>query len=401
MSWKWLDRLRGGNSRKAGDTNGTAPQSGEMAINRDKERWGEVPAIPWIDAADNPWKVPVLDLRPYTLEMIMVTTEEQTARDAMALWGSDGSQYIGAEPTLSRSTPTSLRYRIDRVLAEGVLFVPRTMEHRWAIYYYGGKIICVSSWYHDVRLVANVRIRDGYAEITSIGGWVADEAEEPELTVRAFDFLIRSHAMSMIYPAPVPPSLSHKPLDAAKWCFGLYGDRVQFATVQHLPQTPPEEPLRSESRLHIAIVHGDAAAVRSHIDAGLPADLIATDGLTTLHWALVREGTDMLELLLERGVAVDVRSADGATALMNAMQSDKLGLVRFLLDRGADPNAADNRGFTALHRAAELGRLEGAKILLEHGARATPEAEGHTPRSLATLRGNGEIAAILEEWEKR
>jgi ankyrin repeat protein len=61
-------------------------------------------------------------------------------------------------------------------------------------------------------------------------------------------------------------------------------------------------------------------------------------------------------------------------------------------------NARDRRAFTALHRAAEMGHLDVLRLLLERGASPNPEAEGHTPRSLAEGRGNRDVVVVLESY---
>jgi ankyrin repeat protein len=103
----------------------------------------------------------------------------------------------------------------------------------------------------------------------------------------------------------------------------------------------------------------------------------------------------MLELLIDRGSPVDVRSDEGATPLMNAAQDRSPEKATRLLDRGANPNAADNRGFTPLHRAAEMGHIDVVRLLLDRGANPEVEAQGHTPKSLATMRNETEIVALL------
>ncbi len=84
---------------------------------------------------------------------------------------------------------------------------------------------------------------------------------------------------------------------------------------------------------------------------------------------------------------------------MTAVQSSSPEIVSFLLDCEADVDAGDRRGFTALHRAAEMGHLELTKMLLERGATPNPEAEGHTPCSLAEARGEAGIVALISEYE--
>jgi ankyrin repeat protein len=210
------------------------------------------------------------------------------------------------------------------------------------------------------------------------------------------DFLLRSYALDQMYPAPLPAGLEQDPHRAALWCMSCFGNRAHFATPHPVAAAPPEQSLRTHSLLHVAVARGDAAEVGRLLDAGVPADLLARDGLAPLHWAVARDDTAMLGLLLDRGSPVDVRSVEGATPLMNAVQARSAEKVAFLLRRGADPSAADGRGFTALHRAAEMGEREIVRALLDAGAAPHPVAQGHTPRSLAAARGAAAIVELLD-----
>ena len=168
-----------------------------------------------------------------------------------------------------------------------------------------------------------------------------------------------------------------------------------------LPRIPSPSGRRSNlcatnSLLHIAVARGDFTQTKALLDAGVPVDLLARDGLTPLHWSFVRDDTAMASLLLERGSPVNAQSAEGATPLMNAVQARSLAQTTFLLDHGADPNAADARGFTALHRAAEMGEPTIVRLLLDRGASPHLEAQGHTPRSLAASRNEIAIVELLD-----
>jgi hypothetical protein len=380
MAWDWLKRWFGHGRGAPGAGTGTP----------------ELPRIRWLDPADNPWGVPVLDVRPTTLGVISTTQDRQCAVNAMSFSQDDGTGFIGAEPRVSREIPTGLRFRIDGMLADGALFIPREMEHKWALYFHRGQIICVRSWLRQVVAVAGTRLAGDSLEVTTLRGVFISEDEAPEFTVRVLDFLLRSHALDMVYPAPLPAGAEADPPRAALWCMSCFGNRAHFATPAAIEGTPPEQPLRTHSLLHTAVARGDSAQVRRLLGAGLPADLLARDGLAPLHWALARDDTAMLGLLLESGSPVDVRSVEGATPLMNAVQGRSTEKVVYLLDRGADPNAADGRGFTALHRAAEMGEREIVRLLLDRGASPHPEAQGHTPRSLAASRGEVAIVELLD-----
>jgi ankyrin repeat protein len=131
----------------------------------------------------------------------------------------------------------------------------------------------------------------------------------------------------------------------------------------------------------------------------MPADSLAGDGLSLLHWAVAsKDPTSMVDLLLKRKANVDIQSFDElATPLMNATERKKIDVMRLLLEKGADVNAVDKRGFTSLHRACEMGNVEAVKLLLERNATVRVEAEGgHTPLSLAKMRKEQAVIDLLE-----
>ena len=352
--------------------------------------------IDWIEAGENPWGIRVLDVRPVTLTMLSTSSDPQCAANAVSFGQDDGTGFIGQEPPVSRTTEASLRFPIDTVLADGVLFVPGEMEHKWAIYYHGDQVICVRSWTRRVQVVARCEQHDGHVEITQVRGTFGAADEAPGLTVRMLDYLLRSHALDTVYPAPLPAGMENDPKVAAMWCMSMFGNRTWFATPYEVAPHDPDRPLRTHSLLHIAVAQGNAQGIEECLVGGVPIDLLAGDGLAPLHWALACDDPAIMTLLLDRGSSVDVRSSQGATPLMNAVQSASIERVAYLLDHGADVNAQDLRGFTALHRAAEMGHLDVLKMLLNRGAAPNPEAEGHTPRSLAEKRGENEIMRLLD-----
>ena len=85
----------------------------------------------------------MLDVRPVTQTMMLVTTEEQYAANAISFGQDDGTSFIGKEPPSNRLIEANLSFPIDRSLADGVLFTPHEMEHKWALFYHLGEIICV------------------------------------------------------------------------------------------------------------------------------------------------------------------------------------------------------------------------------------------------------------------
>jgi len=354
--------------------------------------------ISWVEAADSPWGVRMLDVRPVTQTMLSTSSDPQCAANAVSFGQDDGTGFIGKEPPVTRSVAANLRFPIDRLLAEGVLFFPREMEQKWALFYHRREIICVRSWLRQVQAIARVEEYQDHVDVTAVRGTLGAEDEDPELTVRLLDYLLRSHALDTVYPTPLPVGMEKEPRAAAMWCMSMFGNRALFATPHQVVWRDPDKPLRTHSLLHIAVARGDASMIEANLAAGVPIDLLAGDGLAPLHWALACDDPTIVTLLLDRGSPVDVRSGEGATPLMNAVQSASLEKVAFLLDHGADVNARDRRGFTALHRAAEMGHVDVTRMLLDRGASPNPEAEGYTPRSLAEARGETGIVALLSEY---
>ena len=360
------------------------------------ENHTDFPKVKWINPEDNPWRIPLLDLRPFTLNMLSTSLDPQYATNAISFLNEDGTSFIGQKPRNSRKIKAKLRYKFDRYLADGVLFVPKQMEEKWALFYHKGTIICVRSWTRQVQVVASIELYKDSLEIIEITGMFGPENEPSELTIRLCDYLLRSHALQMDYPVPLPTNIQNDPDTSTMWCFSMFGNKALFATPNKFDRLVPERPLRTHSLLHIATARGDISAIKKYLAAGIPVDLLAGDGLAPLHWALVPDSTEIMMILLKNGTSVDVRSDAGATPLMNAAQSGNLKKVSFLLDHGADVNAHDMRGFTSLHRAAEVGYVEILKLLLEHGAEIEPIAQGFTPRMLAEKNNRKEIIDFLD-----
>jgi hypothetical protein len=330
--------------------------------------------------------------------MLSTSADPQSAANAASFGQDDGRSFIGQEPPAHRVAETSLQFPIDRILADGVLFAPSEMEHKWALFYHRGELVFVRSWLRKVQVVARVVRRPDHVEINRIRGTFVAEDEEPGFTIRVLDYLLRSHALDTVYPAPLPAGLESDPQSAAMWCFSMFGNRALIATPYRFDRVDPDRPLRTHSLLHIAVASGQASTIDEYLAAGVPIDLLAADGLAPLHWALACDDPAIMTLLLDRGSPVDVRSAEGATPLMNAVQSANMEKVCLLLDHGADVNARDKRGFTALHRAAEMGHLDVTRLLLDRGATPNPDAAGHTPRSLAEGRNREDIVAVLNKY---
>lgn len=351
--------------------------------------------IRWIDPAGTPWPVPVLDVRPITLTMQSYSEDRQMAANAVSFGHDDGLSFIDQRPPVDRTVQLALRYRVDPMLADGALFLPKTMEHKWAVFHHAGRLLFVRSWQRRVVVTAHTTAKTGWVEVVDAQGVFSEADEPPTFTEAVVDFIIRTHALHLPHPAPLATDPGDDLGGAALWSFSMFGNLAHFATPHRFSLLPPDVPLRSFSLLHIAVARGDLAAAQAQLDLGVPVGLLAGDGSTAMQWALGSGHIAIMAWLLERGLSVDARNDNGTTSLMNAVQGNNLEAIAWLLDQGADPNAADDRSFTCLHRAAEAGFTEIVHLLLQRGAALSPIAQGQTPLSLAEASGHSEIIGLL------
>jgi hypothetical protein len=349
----------------------------------------------WIDAAQNPWGMPLLDLRPITQGVLSMSSDQQMAANAVSYNAEDGLGFVGMPLEVEDEIDADIVLPVDPMLAPGVLFIPREMEHKWAIFFHRNQILFVRSWLRKVFVIADTTQSDGLLHIHKIRGEFIDDVG-PELTGAMARFLLISHTIGELYPAPIPVEYKDDPTAAAHWAFSAYGNMAHMGIFATDCKIAPQAPMRSHSLLHIATARNDLDEVSDQIAAGVPIDLLAGDGLAALHWSLAAEDTEATELLIKLGADPNVRSVEGATPIMNAVQSQLIGHMDLLIAAGADVNALDDRGFTALHRAAEIGHTGIVEYLLEKGADANVEAEGHTPLSLAELRAEPAIVEMLK-----
>ena len=350
--------------------------------------------LPWIEASDNPYGKRLLDLRPLTLSVLSTTKDRQIAENALSYNGEDGTSFSGQTPENTDIIEGLLSYAVDGRLEPGVLFIPRAMEHKWAIFFHEDTIIFVRSWLRQVQVRARTAQKDDRLTIIDITGAFTDDASA-EFTRSSLHYLLLSHVLDRTTPAPLPPVLAGSLREAGLWAFSMYGNMAQVGIFEESFRPSADVPLRSHSLLHIAVAQADAAAIERQIENGVPLGCLAADGLSPLHWSLAHDDVAIMEKLLKLGADPNIVSVEGATPIMNAAQSNRLEHLKMLVKAGGKVNAMDERGFTALHRAAEIGHEAIVAYLLGNGADKTAMAQGYTPGALAELRHHENIVAML------
>lgn len=350
--------------------------------------------LPWIEPSDNPWGIKLVDLRPISQTMISTSQNPQMATNAISYGGEDGTVFWKQQPQSDRTVVSNLTFRIEGSFAPGVLFTPETMEHKWAIYFDGIYLIFIRSWLREVYVIAKTSQKQNQLFVESIIGEFT-EGETSTFTISFLNFLLISHCIGEVVPAPLPEELIHNNRIAGLWAFSSYGNMAHIGTYDENFVASTTGILRSHSLLHIAVAKSDLDEIENQVRNGININSLAGDGLATLHWSIASESIAPMQKLLELGADPNVKTTQGATPMMNAVQSNKIEHLNVLLKYGALVNAKDDRGFTALHRAAEMGHKEVVMVLLENGADKHIETEGHTALTLAEASGNKQIKTLL------
>lgn len=103
---------------------------------------------------------------------------------------------------------------------------------------------------------------------------------------------------------------------------------------------------------------GDAAALGTALDAGVPVNLTNANGDTLLILAAYHRRADVAAVLLDHGADVHRLNDRGQSALVSATFQQDAAIVRMLLAAGADPAAGTPS-------AADTARVFGLPAMVE------------------------------------
>jgi hypothetical protein len=112
----------------------------------ERESDPEQPRAKWLPASATPFGVPVLDLISVTGTYLSATRDPEQAQRAVSWRTSIGDEL---DATVLQSAPElacSLRYPIDPLASDGLLFCPSEMEHKWVLALRGDQILIAHSW---------------------------------------------------------------------------------------------------------------------------------------------------------------------------------------------------------------------------------------------------------------
>lgn len=362
-------------------------------------------ALPWIRYDQNPYGVPLLDLRPITFQLGS-DIEDSALKHLDSYSMEDGASFSGLSPETvdgkNRFVSCDLCYQTDGKLYPGSLFVPQTPEDRWAIFFDGEYLYFVRSWSRTLVAKAKVVQQENSIQIVEIEGAITDSGIETDnQTIALVNFLMLSHVLNETAPVPLLNELESEPNRAAVWAFSIFGHRAKVGVFNEDALFDSAQQVRSTTAYHIAIANNDDGSVKLILDQNLvEKNLLAQDGFTPIHWALYTDHFDMMKLLVEKGVNVNHLSLNMTTPLMDAVELKSEKGVDALLALGADVHCGDQQGFTALHRAAAMGQEQIVKALLMQGADPFQKStEGLSAVDLATERKHEAVMALFSKQD--
>lgn len=154
----------------------------------------------------------------------------------------------------------------------------------------------------------------------------------------------------------------------------------------------------ADSPLADALARGDTATARQLLEQGVDVNEAQPDGMTALHWAVLRNDGELTDLLLARGADVGAVTRIGDyTPLHVAVEAGAAEAATRLLEAGAAVGGETGTGASPLHLAALSGDPEAVRLLLAHGAQVDARERnwGQTPLMVAASLNRTEAIRAL------
>src|SRR5262249_10861829 len=109
---------------------------------------------------------------------------------------------------------------------------------------------------------------------------------------------------------------------------------------------------------------GDAATIRTLIEAKASVNAQQADGMTALHWATYHDDEEIVKGLLAAGADPKAANRYQISPLSLGCTNGNTAIVTLLLEAGADPNVALPGGETVLMTASRTGKIGPVRELL-------------------------------------
>lgn len=203
--------------------------------------------------------------------------------------------------------------------------------------------------------------------------------------------------------AQVPPSAAERSGYVGLLAAAARGDAAHIKALIARGEKPNVRDAYQRTPLHVAAYGGHHEAMRALAAAGADPNALEHDRYDVVTIAAVANDVPTLELALGLGASArNVTSRYDGTALIAAAHLGHVEVVRTLIRAGAPLDHVNNLGWTAVIEAIVLGdggprHTETLRALVEAGANVNlADRHGQTPLGLATPRGYGAMAGLLQ-----
>lgn len=160
---------------------------------------------------------------------------------------------------------------------------------------------------------------------------------------------------------------------------------------------------QGRTALLIAVERNDVPLAKVLMGAGASLNTQAANADTPWVLAGARGRNEMIADMIPLGPDLLVRNRFGGNALIPACERAHIETIRLLLTTKIDVNHVNNLGWTCLLEIVILGdggprHQEAARLVLAAGAAPNlGDKDGVTPLAHARARGQGEVAALIEQ----
>lgn len=153
--------------------------------------------------------------------------------------------------------------------------------------------------------------------------------------------------------------------------------------------------------MHLAAGHGNVAMLKRLTNLGFDRKVIAKNGMTPLHYAVIEQRLEATELLLSWNLNVNCADKQRMTPLHYAVRyntSHGTAISKALLRAKTDPNALDRDNQSPLHKAVLANAFSQIRLLVQtHGIAIFQDKEDKKPVHYARENDFTRIQAFLDK----
>jgi hypothetical protein len=184
----------------------------------------------WLSASESPFGVSVFDCRPFTQNRMAGSGSQDVALRFVQLRTWQGEELDHQQFPILLPTPSGLQYPVNGPSQpHGPVFKASAMEEKWDLYHRDGRLYFSRSWTGEPHYVAQIVWGTSAWTIAQVSQAESVRAEA-EWSVRAVDYLIKSHLYNLVAPHPLRTDFQGDDHRLALASFADFGRRAHYGT---------------------------------------------------------------------------------------------------------------------------------------------------------------------------